>query len=536
MPDEVLANLEKRHPLWTKNKEFWAEITDVLHDGIRHNKEKYIAKGEEEDQADYELRLKMARFKGETASLIHRTVGASYSMPPTRDRKFLSKWASVIANCNMRGKTFDFFNQDRLFNALGYGAEAVLVESPRTNPNGQVVADTSKEFRSVPSVRMSGANEIKLTPFRIDQIVNWYCDDNGELHWLRTYSEYTRQLTPDSPEEEVGVYREWDRQSWRVFEVQKGDGGEKKAVLMDQGDHNLGIVPFAFLVPHEGDSPMDFESPVKYIYHYDIDIFTDWADLKWDTWRHAHPTLKDSRSKEGAAPKVPIGANARIDLERPEDIFEYVKYPSEASDQLRKNIAAAIHGMKRLAGHDPLGASDNPQALGASGLARTESFIIGEGRFLQRYSTALSSYEKRVFEIAERWGNTREDIPPEEEVNEFVTTYASEFTTTAIESLIESWRKTRAEINSEVYDRSMQRKIVSVLLRDMGPEDRRKMLKEIENNEILSPINEAGDPIPVKPKAEKFEEDEPKPAPQLPGKIESAPLQVEEMTSADLEK
>jgi hypothetical protein len=483
--DDELSRLEKRHPRFEELKTQWAEIDDVLFDGIQHNKSTYLVQGESEEDGDYQMRLQMARFKGEVATYLEGLVGAVFESPPSRPEALTNKHSEILDDVDGTKTPIDQFMQDRLFNALGFGLDGILVDLHSQEDSEEY---TSMGFKPVPVETTPQSDRVVFVPYKAFQIVDWNLDKHGEFNWVRLYEENV--VIHDDIEakaDAVDIYREYDRSSWRVFHVTSDKAANNKTVrkaeLVAEGDHNLGMVPLVILGING--SKMSYQSPIRYIYHYDIDMFTDWGDLRWDTWRHAHPTLVDYTMEEGSH-SFPIGPNAKIKRSPAHnEKAEYLAYPTAASDQLRMNIASGIEGIRRLGGRDPIGGSDNPSALGASGRAREVAHATGEARFLRKYAKAASNAEMRLFELVERWKSGKPNPHISEKLNPYVTSYPDDFTMEPAETLIDLWLGTRGEINSEAYDRAMQRKIISRLLGDVGAEERERILKEIETNPLL---------------------------------------------------
>lgn len=485
--DKELKRLETRHPRWEKLNSQWEEINDILYDEVRLNKQKYIQKGQAEVPEDYDLRLSMSRFKGEVASSLQKVVGAVFTTKPSRPKELTNRWGQLISDADGSNTSLDQFMEDTLFNALGFGFHAILID--KYNP-GDSEESTSKGFESVAVGTNDTKSRLYLVPYFAYQVVDWSMDRHGEFHWVRLYEENVRvHVDPNSEPEAVDIYREYDRTSWRVYHVKHEKSANNRSVkkcaeLKGEGKHNLGIVPICIVGTHG--RRMCYESAIRYIYHYDIEIFQNSADLKWDTWLHAHPTLIDYTVDEKKS-RFAVGPNAREKkMAQHGERAEYLEYPAGATDQLRSNIKSGIDGIRRLSGMDPLGASDEPGALGASGKAREVAFSVGEARFLRRYASALSNCESRIFEVSERWeAPTKNDVPPSERLNEYVTTYPSNFTIQAAEAIVDLWLTTRTEINSEDFDREMQRRIASQLLGDIGSEKLDAILKQIEENPLI---------------------------------------------------
>lgn len=480
MSDSLLERLESRHDNWKENQSTWKEIEDVLFDKVKNNIENYLPQGQDETPADYAMRKKFARFKGELLPIIHRLVGAATSRPPTREDAQVNRWEHFFENCDGSQTPLDQFIEDRLFEAFAFGASAVLVDRLPVDENGFYTETTSMGFEPTEFIRRVEDNEIYLVPYRISQIVDWSVDRKGEFHWVRLLEETTIQVDVESEPQKVDIYREFDRQSWRVFYVFY-DGNDKRAVESAFGDHHLGIVPISIMALQK-EKPMSFQSPLRYAYQHDISNFVADADLQYDQWKHAHPTIVDYTTKEEST-RISVGPGARIhrNPSQEEDV-KYLEMGGNTLDSLRESKREAIDGLRRISGIESL---SHESTLNLSGRSRAMQFSISEERHLRRGSRAAARCERRIFEIAERWVDERRDISPEERLNEHSVTYPMIFMNSGTDALIEQWITTRSDINSETYDRQMQYKIVDSALGEIGAEIREAIMEEIKNNDLV---------------------------------------------------
>ena len=486
--DPIVTMLEEKHPRWIEMIDQWREIDDVLFDRVRLRKGNYLPQGADESTEDYDLRKRVARFKGEVAGLLHRVVGAVFMTAPVRNDQLAEEWSDLIENADGSGLDLTSYLEESLFEALGFGAALIIVDRPQTNDEGLAVDVVSRNFELSVDERPLEDDEIDLIRYKLPQLVNWQVDRRGEPIWIRIHEVDHRKPTSFSDPIVVEVYREWDRGSWRIWEVEvildeKTGKRTKTATMVGQGDHNLGIVPLAVLSAHGDRRQFRFESAIRYAYNYDLDIFRDQADLAYDTFQHAHPTTLRKMDR-GKSRNIVVGAGSTIDLE-PEESVEYMQYPTGATDQLRKNIESHQQGIQRAGGVDPLGASDSASAMGASGTARKIAFTVGEARFLRRYSRATRNVETRIFEIAERWTSGTENPPAHDNLNDKPPTYPQRFDSQDASVLIEDWQMSRSGINSDRLDREVQKKIADSLVPDIPADIREEIMEEIEKNELI---------------------------------------------------
>lgn len=475
---ELIARLESKHPRYQEKIAEWTEIEDVLYNKVNAKKKNYLPRGTQEKEELYSLRVMLSRFKPETPQQIQKVVAAVFEKQVTRPKKILNQYSDLLENADGCGTTFSEFLQDRLFNALGFGAEFVICDKEVTDDDGVTAWDyTSKNFKQTLEMVPEEAGRIRLVPYRIWQLVDWDVDARGEFNWIRVKDSERRKPTPDASGDELSVYTEWDRSSWRRYKVLEGK--KKQLVEVASGDHNLGMVPIAVLwVRREG--PMKYLSPAKTAIDYDLQNFLDDSDLRYDTFMHAHPTVKRKMDSEKGKNLV-VGGGGVIDLlpQQNEDV-EYLEYPTSATEQLRKNMAENSAGLRRSIGLDPLGQNDSNQAFRASGRARALSYSNTESKQLVKLSLRLQDFERRIFEICERWNVREENIHPAKRLIKESAQWNRDFTKVSTETLIDNFEMSKSLVQSETYSREVAQKIVDAMLPDISPEIREKIMREIE--------------------------------------------------------
>ncbi len=501
----------------------WQEIDDVLMNRVG-KKEVYLPKHSDEPEDSYQLRKTLARFKAEIPRILTNTASKVFSIPPTRDEDTERDFANLIANADGTGVSLNRYMRDRLKDAMAYGASIILVEKPQTevvkNEDGSKtdlnvsVEETSKGFvAEVESVELS-KNQVNLVRYKIFQVINWSVDARGELNWIRIKDEKIRQDSPEDVARMETLYREFDRKSWRIFKVVEKDGespevkdkedgneidfselsdSELDAVEVGSGDHNLGMVPIAVLGPVRDGVEFSFESLIRDSYHADIERYQDWADIRYDTHLHAHPTqwFRSDRKKHEIGT---MGPNSRVYWEGEEEAG-YMEYPSGATEQLRENCREYSRIVNRAAGTSSAGEGESGVMNTSSGRARAMAFSVNDRPILADLANACQICETRIFEIATRW--YLEGEAPPANVAEFASppSYSTRFDLSGGDELIDQWQQIRLGVNSDTLDRELQNRIVDTILPDLSPELRALVGEEIKNNELLKedPLLEPND-------------------------------------------
>lgn len=489
----VLDRLTRRHPVWEANQSMWEEVSHVLYDGVRSNKALYLVQGSSEDALSFLERQKFGRFKGEMASILQRITGAVLSRPPKRSESLIRDFGAFIDNVDGQNTPLDCYVEDALFDALAFGADFAIIDIPVINNSTNTISEvTSKKFqREIESLRTQDINPV-IHKFRRNQLVDWDTDSRGEPHWIRLHENKRIAITPESTPVQSEIYTEWDRQSWRRFAVIEDDSSKKRVIDLGSGDHNLGIVPIAMLWVHKS-GEMQFESFIKYSYHNDIEQFQSDTDMRYSSYLHANPTILDGRESDPKR-RWTTGPNAleKYNPKEGEDVKIIAARP-EVFDTHRKNKEESRAAMRRTTGIDPLGGSDQPLSMIASGKARKASFAISEERFLRRDAKALERFERRIFEIAMRWKSNKTDLHPTIQLNKEIISYPQKFNLDANETQIKNWLETRNGINSDSYDREMQKQIVESMLGTITAEAKVTIFNEIEQNEIIKGMNNRQD-------------------------------------------
>lgn len=521
MPGEankaLIERLERRHPLWEANRSSWDEINDVVNDGVKNAKDKYLPRSAGETVQDYENRKFMARFKGETPTNLERLAGTVTRQGPKRSDPIAREFGDFMSNVDGCGTSLDEHNEDALLSAMAFGAHFVIVDRPQTDPQGNLTETTSKGFEEVEEERQAETSDMILVSHNRIDLVDWSVDRCGEFHWIRILKRVRRAATPEEKPIDVEEYTEWDRTSWRRFHVFTEDK-VKKVEEVAQGNHNLGIVPIAICWLFRSSRPMDYQSVIRYAYHNDLLAFQAEADLTYNAWKHAQGTINDAR-QTAKTNRVQTGPNAVNKLE-PDEKLGYMDFPTGILDAHKSRSDSAQASSKRLMGIDVLGGSDDPSALAASGRARAFSFSVSEERILRRSGKALERYEKRIFEISKRWESSEDDISPRKQLNEEVTTYPTTFNSEGSQEKIDSWLATRSEINSDTYDKEAQKEIVTSVLGTTPPDTKKQIMEEIETNPLIG-----------KDEGEGVEDEE-----QDPNDAEDASVAMDELDDLQIEE
>lgn len=483
--EQILKRLKRRHPIYERNKMLWGEIHDVVHDGVRTNMDSYLPKTAGEDDTEYEARKTFARFKADIPTHIQRLVGAATKQQPKRPDGW-DRFKEFSSNVDGCGTSLDDHDEDQMTRALYFGAAFAIVDRPTVDADiSQVVTKTSMGFMEQDVTRDIADNDLVIKSYSIRQIVDWDIDDRGEPNWIRLLEATREAATPDTEPQDVELYTELDRSSWRRFRV-FAVRGVKQVEEVGKGDHNLGIVPIAWMWLFRGQEHWSFESVIRYAYHTDIEAFQSDADRRYNSWKHAQGTINDDRQNASKV-QVQTGPSAVNRIQAGQEAGpQYVSLPPEVIEIHEKNELIARQAGKRILGIDPLGGTEDPNAMQASGRSRVVSFTISEERILRRMAKAAERYEKRIFELAMRWNDTRDNIPSHEILNTESSTWPKTFNFMATDERIGHWQETRTGINSDTYDRELQKEIVASVLGTVSAEVIEAINEEIDTNDLIN--------------------------------------------------
>jgi hypothetical protein len=494
--DELLKQLENKHPDYDEWSPEWERYRDVLGDMLI-DKRKYLPKNAFEPESEYEFRVNVSQFIPESGLAIEKVIGALYDQKPNREMPGQeSVFKDFLENADRKGNSWNDVVESICHTLIGYGTTRVLINVP------QIQSDMETLGEEKTKVVTRGTEQKKnIRPFVINYsplaITDWEVDEFGQPIWIRIREESFKRVDDNrlSPAVKHVKFIEYDSENvrWWIFKESKRSDFE----LADSGSgvHGFGIVPMVVCNVREIKG-MIGNSFVRYSSRADVQKTQAESDQAYDTYLHAHPVLKIWTQAELS--EVGIGTNSFIKLNPGmggiKEDAAYVEVPNSAFEALRRVIEDKRTQIYRQSNTDPMGQTTGENnVFQASGVARAWSFGTSEARILSKVADKMEQVEARVLEIVARAHERKaQALDPEEKVFKGSIQYPEEFDMSATQTLIEESERIAQQINSPTLIRILHKRIAASKIGDATSKTLKSVHDEIEKNPLMGTMAGAG--------------------------------------------
>ncbi len=245
------THIEQEHPDYTSKSRMWRRYRDLYAGGeqFRHNAAEYLLRRQKEPLEVYQERLARVFYENYlgsivdwyTATLVRREPILEFEGANEPAKEF---YARFVQNCDLRGTTLTQFFKQQMTEALVCGKSYVVVDFPRPDSPALTRADEDE----------SGRSRAYLVAYNADELINWSCDQQGDLEWVVIRTSVLRQDDVKTfGWKRVTRWIYYDREKFEIYERR---GAEQKEIeLTDQGRHGfagIGRVPVFELRVGEG--------------------------------------------------------------------------------------------------------------------------------------------------------------------------------------------------------------------------------------------------------------------------------------------
>lgn len=231
--DQLLKLVERRHPEYTTDKDEHWQFLESCYKGGREWIEKNLFTYHKEGHKEFQARKKRA-----------------YRFPHSREV------ISLVNKYVFKGSIERSKPQDLPSHIKEFWGAATLLKRPIADYMDSISAWTSCLGRvwivvdnNVPTSVVSEADRKKvggrcytyfLKPF---DALDFAYDADGELEWFLNREYHRDDSDPLTSSGKVEPrYRIWTKEFWAVIEV-TGEKNDRKASIVESGEHNLGLVP-----------------------------------------------------------------------------------------------------------------------------------------------------------------------------------------------------------------------------------------------------------------------------------------------------
>ncbi len=464
--------LNTKHPDFLQWSDEWDLYRDILGD-VDVEKEKYLPRGRQENQSLYDFRVRLSQFIPESVLAVTKVVASLYRDKPKRDLGE-PRLDSFMNNVDLEGASFNSFMEQVAFQLLGYGTVRILVnmKSPSVEEGQQLTRADEIEQEAQPFL-------ILYNPM---SVIDWENDEYGHMTMCRIKEQRIVNLG-NKGHGKLTKFLQYDESTVKVFEFLESSE-DVSLVNVDEQEHGLGIIPM-ITGYYRKVKPMIGSSYIRYSSRADIRKFQAESDLAYDTYIHAHPTLK--AKIKGELSQVGVGTNTflKLDPDANEDV-SYIEPPRSCFEVLRFVIEEARHSIFRQAGVDPLGIFQAGTAIyQSSGVSRAWSYAHSEARILSGLASTMEVLERRIFEVVLRFLNPT-TASPSEKLFEGEILYPQEFDLASTGELIAETAALTQLINSETLLKTLHKRIAASKVGDATSETLSLIMSEIDEGDIVN--------------------------------------------------
>lgn len=234
--------LKRRHPEYEEKIAHW-DFLEQSYLGGREWFEENIFRYFKEGDGEFKDRLKRAyRFNHtrETVNLVSKYI---FKGDIQRNKEDTPKVIQDFwTRTTRRGRSIDFLMRTASTWASVFGRVWIVVDSNK-KPDSKSVADQR-------------ANDERVFAYLVKprDVLDMGYDEMGRLEWMLIHETERDDNNPISSSGEIkSRFRLWTRTNWTLF-AYEGKGNNKRVVVADSGEHNLGVVPVIPVDDIESDS------------------------------------------------------------------------------------------------------------------------------------------------------------------------------------------------------------------------------------------------------------------------------------------
>ena len=468
---DLYHELNTKHPDYLQWSDEWDLYRDILGD-VDVEKEKYLPRGRQENQTLYDFRVKLSQFIPESVLAVTKVVASLYSDKPKRDIQN-PQLESFLENVDLEGSSFNSFMEQVAFQLLGYGTVRLLIniKSPEVEEGKELTRADEIEQAAQPFL-------VLYSPM---SVIDWDTDEYGHLRMARIKEQRIVHL--DKGHGRLTKFIQYDEEKVRTFEFIESRE-DIELVNISEQEHGLGMVPMV-IGYYRKVKPMIGSSYIRYSSRADVRKFQAESDLAYDTYIHAHPTLK--AKVKGELSQVGVGTNTflKLDPDANEDV-SYVEPPRSSFDILKFVIQESRESIFRQAGVDPLGIFQSGTSIyQSSGIARAWSFTHSEARILSGLASTMEGIERRVFDLVLRFLDDVQ-VNPTDKLFDGDVIYPQEFDLASTAELMAETANIAQIINSDTLLKSLHKRIAASKVGDTTSETLKMIMQEIDEGEILN--------------------------------------------------
>jgi len=461
--------ISRRHKKYTDYVNYWKFLYLSYKGGIEYKKEaKYLVRFNREPEDIYQKRLQLAVYYNYCQPLVDLYTAYIYRERKAIKREIEGIEDEIIEDIDLMGRGINEFGMRLATLSSIYGHIGIVIDMPRVEE--EVITEAEKkEYRIRPYARI-------ITP---ERILDWSVDYRNEFNWILIDESYIDKSNPFKPDEKINRYKLWTRTGWYVIESRGEKDNPIEAKIVEEGEHNLGIVPVVICFHQDIDEDLIGESLIKDIAYINNKIYNELSELHFNL-RNGSFTQLFYPTVDGKLPPGLIEQFSRSFIIPFQDNINHAPYFAspdlQAIERYIETIRMDIEQIYRIANIKMSEAIRVPE----SGIAKAYDFL-NTNVTLSRKAKYLESTEEKIFKIMGLWNGK------EIEVN---IKYPERFDVRSLEEKIKEKFDIISLNISGKLNKYLKESIAKDIMREEGEEGsdiEEEIIKEIEesNNKEL---------------------------------------------------
>lgn len=387
-----LKLLQAKHPSY--DAETWADYWALYKGGKtwRERAHRFIARNPQEPEDVYLQRVKAAHYRSYMGPIIDYFVSFLFTsqliIRAQRDEQQVDPdpfYGLLKEDCDGRGTDLIDLLRNRLTRALVEGCSYWLLEMP--DDGGAPPVDRAEWTQR-------GLGRARLRMLDRSSLLDWDCDEYGNLLWMLTYASRRPRWDPRAPRNAtLHTWRLYDQQTVETFQLVQEDGEhlapEQEVPSFGARPHGFGRVPLISLELPDGLWIADrIESPQRE--HCALSNAHTWLIRRTC---YAMPVFKVKNREPppvmGAGYYLMIGAD---------ESFEWAAPNTTAFDAIRQEVTAQKDEIHRIVHQMAQGVENNAAAVGRSAASK-QADAVSTRVMLEALGACVREAVGRTYEL-----------------------------------------------------------------------------------------------------------------------------------------
>ncbi|MEE8573959.1 MAG: phage portal protein [Thermodesulfobacteriota bacterium] len=441
--------LEKTHPDYDALVGEWQFFIRSYFGGKIYKDGNYLIQHPFESTTNYKRRSEISYYYNYCAPIADLFVSHLFRKEAEKDFGSFSGdplFTAFINDADLEGSSLKQFMREAQRFASVYGRVSIVVDKPKVT--GLTVAE-AKEHDLRPYLSL-------ITP---ENLVDWH---------------YTRLTSGKPVLESVKIketetrYRIWTREAWWLWEKDKGSN---EVVLLDSGEHNLGVVPVVTLYNKRSGRKMLGVSDIQDIADINKNIYYLCSDAKEIIENTAFPMLALPYEKVGAEEERLVGPRniLQFDPTEPGAKPYWLEAPHSSLTEIREWVKQDINEIHRIAKMGGVKATEERSAR--SGVALELEFQQLHATLSEKADN-IEEAETEVLKLFARWQGSEFDG---------LIDYPDDFSVRDLDRDLDRVIKAISlPVSSVTLRRELQKKIARIAMPKLDEQTRQKITEEIE--------------------------------------------------------